>query len=74
MATVDVAVPRGRRNRRLDEVFGIALLFVAVLALLSLLSYDHDDASWFHRPASPSGHENWMGPALPRVAPPWKVT
>ncbi|HEX5045432.1 MAG TPA: DNA translocase FtsK 4TM domain-containing protein [Candidatus Polarisedimenticolaceae bacterium] len=61
MATVDVAVPRRRRNRRLDELVGIALLFVAALALLSLLSYDHDDASWFHRPASPSGHENWMG-------------
>src|SRR5262245_29865511 len=61
MATVDVAVPRRRRNRRLDELVGIALLFVAALALLSLLSYDHDDASWFHRPASPVGHENWMG-------------
>ena len=42
-------------------MLGIALLFVAVLALLSLLSYDHGDASWFHRPASPTGHENWMG-------------
>ena len=61
MATVDVAVPRGRRNRRLDEVVGIALLFVAALALMSLLSYDHHDASWFHRPAAPTGHENWMG-------------
>jgi hypothetical protein len=61
LATVDVAVPRGRRNRRLDEVVGIALLFGAALVLLSLISYDHGDASWFHRPAAPGDHENWMG-------------
>jgi DNA segregation ATPase FtsK/SpoIIIE, S-DNA-T family len=61
---MDASSPgRLRRNRWLGELVGILLLAGSVLSLLSLLSYDVSQPSWFNHIPRSAGGGNWVGPA-----------
>jgi S-DNA-T family DNA segregation ATPase FtsK/SpoIIIE len=49
------------KKRRFNELVGLLLLFVALIALLALLSYDHADPSWFSSESAPPSTQNWAG-------------
>ncbi|HKQ61284.1 MAG TPA: DNA translocase FtsK 4TM domain-containing protein, partial [Candidatus Polarisedimenticolaceae bacterium] len=49
------------KSRRLQELGGILVCIGALVAALALLSYDAEDATWFHRQADGVAPHNWIG-------------
>ncbi|MBD3866772.1 MAG: DNA translocase FtsK 4TM domain-containing protein [Acidobacteria bacterium] len=50
-----------KKSRRIQELIGIVLLFVALVSIMSLLSYDQGDATWFSRQTDDQPRSNWVG-------------
>lgn len=52
---------RFKKTRRFSELVGLLLLFLALITLLALVSYDVRDPSWFQRQPDGSPIHNWTG-------------
>jgi len=55
------AKPSWKKNKRLQEVAGIVLLFLALSCVISLATYDVGDATWFTRQPGDVARSNWGG-------------
>lgn len=49
-----------KKSRRIQELIGILLLFAALISIMSLISYDQGDATWFSRQADDLARTNWV--------------
>ncbi len=58
---MDVSSVGLRKSRWFGELVGILLLFLAVITILSLLSYDARDPTWFYRLPASRPVSNWVG-------------
>ncbi len=50
-----------KKSLRIQELVGIVLLFAALIAIMSLLSYDPGDPTWFSRQTDAGPRSNWVG-------------
>src|SRR5258708_7546398 len=68
MATIsnEIDVQPGARNSRLNEIFAIGLVALALLLFLCLLSYNPNDPSW--NAAGELSARNWVGAVGANVA------
>ncbi len=57
-----------KKSRRIQELIGIVLLFAALVTIMSLLSYDQGDATWFSHQPDDLPRSNWVGWAGGTVA------
>ena len=55
------AKPKPRNRKRMQEIAGIILLFLAVACVMSLVSYDVGDETWFNRQPEDEPRSNWGG-------------
>ena len=49
------------KSRRFNELVGLLLLFLGLITLLALISYDASDPTWFHRQQEGVSSQNWTG-------------
>ena len=50
-----------KKSLRIQELVGILLLFAALISIMSLLSYDPGDPTWFSRQTDAGPRSNWIG-------------
>ena len=50
-----------KKSLRIQELIGILLLFAALVSVMSLLSYDPGDTTWFSRQTDAQPRSNWVG-------------